>query len=86
MLVLGLGALLNRNLFDQLFLQFHFLAFTNDFWQLDPSRDYLIMLITGGFQYDVFLFCALVTAGGAVILGGLATGLLLSTKRKAEPI
>jgi hypothetical protein len=44
------------------------------------------MLITGGFQYDVFLFCALVTAGGAVILGGLATGLLLSTKRKAEPI
>ena len=86
MLVLGLGALLNRNLFDQLFLQFHFLAFTNDFWQLDPSRDYLIMLITGGFQYDVFLFCAVVTAGAAVILGGLATGLLLSTKRKAEPI
>jgi integral membrane protein (TIGR01906 family) len=86
MLVLGIGALINRNFFDQLYLQFHFFAFANDLWQLDPGRDYLIMLITGGFQYDVFLFCALVTASGAVILGGLAIGLLLSTKRRAEPI
>ena len=50
MLALGLGMLLN---FDQLFLQFHLLSFANDLWQLNPTRDYLIMLIPQGFQYDV---------------------------------
>ncbi len=77
MLALGLGALLN---FDQLFYQFHLLSFSNEFWQLDPTRDYLIMLFPGGFWYDAALFCALATAGLAVILGGVAGGYLMFTK------
>jgi len=68
MVALGLGALLN---FNQLFLQFHLLSFTNELWQLDPTRDYLIMLFPSGFWYDTTLFCALATAAGAVILGGV---------------
>ena len=68
MLLLGLSAMLN---FDQLFLQFHLLSFTNEFWQLDPSRDYLIMLFPGGFWYDATLFITSATGVGAVILGGL---------------
>ncbi len=68
MLALGLGMLLN---FDQLFLQFHLISFANEFWQLDPTRDYLIMLFPQGFWYDVALFCALAAAGGAVVLGGV---------------
>jgi len=78
MLALGLGTLLG---FDQLFLQFHLLSFANDLWQLDPTRDYLIMLFPQGFWYDATLFCALVTAAGAVILGGVAGGYLLSTRK-----
>jgi len=69
MLALGLGTLLG---FEQLFLQFHLISFANDFWLLDPSKDYLIMLFPQGFWYDATLFCALATVVGAVILGGVA--------------
>ncbi len=86
MLALGLGTLLG---FDQLFLQFHLLSFANDFWQLDPTRDYLIMLFPQGFWYDATLFCALGTVGMAVILGGVAGGYLLFTRSRTtskEPV
>ncbi|MFC2001611.1 TIGR01906 family membrane protein [Chloroflexota bacterium] len=73
-LMLGLGALLN---FDQLFLQFHLISFTNELWLLDPTRDYLIMLFPRGFWYDATLFCALGTVVGSVVLGGVSGGYLL---------
>lgn len=68
MLILGLGTLLN---FDWLFWQFHLISFANDLWLLNPTRDYLIMLFPRGLWYDVFLFWAVTTAVGAVILGGV---------------
>jgi integral membrane protein (TIGR01906 family) len=68
MLALGLSTLFN---FDRLFRQFHIISFANDLWMLDPTRDYLIMLFPRGFWYDASLFCALATAVGAVILGGV---------------
>jgi len=77
MLALGLGTLLN---FDQLFYQFHLFSFTNELWQLDPARDYLIMLFPGGFWYDAAIFCTLATAGPAIILGGVAGGWLWATR------
>lgn len=80
MLALGLGTLLN---FDQLFLQFHLISFTNELWQLDPTKDYLIMLFPQGFWYDTAIFCALVTAGLAIILGGVGGRYLLLIKSKA---
>ena len=80
MILLGLGMLLN---FDQLFRQFHLLSFTNEFWQLNPATDYLIMLFPGGFWYDAMIFCVLVTTAGAVILGGTGGGYLLFNKRRA---
>ena len=80
MLAIGLGILLN---FDQLFYQFHLLSFTNEFWQLDPTKDYLIMLFPGEFWYDAAIFCALATTGLAVILGGVAGGYLVFTRRRA---
>jgi integral membrane protein (TIGR01906 family) len=66
MLALGLGILFN---FDRLFWQIHLIAYTNELWLLDPTRDYLIMLFPQGFWYDTFLCCALATAAAAVILG-----------------
>ena len=79
MLAIGLGILLN---FDQLFWQFHLLSFSNEFWQLDPTKDYLIMLFPGGFWYDAAIFCALATVGLAVILGGVAGGYLVFSRRR----
>ena len=78
-LALGLGTLLG---FDQLFLQFHLLSFANDFWQLDPARDYLIMLFPQGFWFDATLFVALATVGMTIILGGAAGGHLVFRKRR----
>ena len=81
MLALGLGTLLG---FDQLFLQFHLISFTNEFWQLDPAKDYLIMLFPQGFWYEATLFCALATVVGAVVLGGVAGVYLKRTKRQTS--
>jgi len=83
MLAIGLGILLN---FDELFYQFHLLSFSNEFWQLDPTRDYLIMLFPGGFWYDATIFCALATASLAIILGGVAGGYLVFTRRRAKSL
>ncbi len=69
MLALGLAVLLD---FDRLFWQFHVISFSNDFWQLDPTQDYLIMLFPQGFWYQATIFCALATVAGAILLGGTA--------------
>jgi len=81
MLALGLGTLFG---FDQLFLQFHLISFTNELWQLDPARDYLIMLFPQGFWYDATLFCALATVSLAIILGGVAGGYLWTSRKRTE--
>jgi LPXTG-motif cell wall-anchored protein len=49
---------------------------------LDPTRDYLIMLFPQGFWFDVALFCAIATAVGAIILGGI--GWWLRRKKRAS--
>ena len=82
MLALGLGTLLG---FEQLFLQFHLISFTNPFWQLDPSKDYLIMLFPGGFWYDATLLCALATVAGALILSVVTGVYLKRTKGQTAP-
>jgi integral membrane protein (TIGR01906 family) len=71
MVLLGIGVLLD---FDRLFLQFHLLSFANEFWMLDPTKDYLIMLVPRGFWFDAVLFVVLMVLAGALILGGAAWG------------
>jgi integral membrane protein (TIGR01906 family) len=78
MLALGLGSLFG---FSSLFWQFHVISFSNEFWLLDPTKDYLKMLFPDGYFYDVVLFCVLGIAGVAIILGGVAGG-YLAMKRK----
>lgn len=82
MLLIGLGTLLN---FDQLFWQFHILSFDNELWRLDPATDYLIMLFPQGFWFDVTVFCTLVTAALAIILGGVS-GWYLTKSKPADSI
>ena len=79
MLALGVGALFN---FDQLFIQFHLLSFTNEFWMLDPMSDYLIMLFPAGFWYDTAILCAGITAGLAKVLGGVSGGWLVVNRKE----
>ncbi len=80
-LFLGLWALVD---FDGFFLQLHLISFANNFWLLDPTKDYLIMLFPEGFWYDVTMFCVLLMVGMAVVLSGAAGGYLLASRRKAR--
>jgi integral membrane protein (TIGR01906 family) len=77
--MLALGVVIALD-FDQFFLQFHLLSFANDFWMLDPATDYLIMMFPQEFWFDAALACAIVTAAGAIILGGVGWWL----KRKGK--
>lgn len=79
MLALGLGTLFG---FRQLFYQFHLLFFSNEFWS---AEGYMLRLFPEPFFYDATLFCALVTSGMAVILGGVSGGYLLATRKDSLP-
>jgi integral membrane protein (TIGR01906 family) len=74
MIALGIGSTVQG--FDQLFTQFHLFAFANDFWMLDPTRDYLIMLFPEGFWYDVVMLFAKISMGIVGTLCGVAGGYL----------
>jgi integral membrane protein (TIGR01906 family) len=78
MLALGLGILFG---FEELFWQFHVVSFSNQFWLLDPTKDYLKMLFPDGFFYDATILCAAMTAALAIILGGVGGWWLRSAKR-----
>jgi integral membrane protein (TIGR01906 family) len=60
--------------FDSLWTRFHQVAFRNDLWQLDPSRDYLIMLFPEPFWFEATIRLATTIAleTGVVIVLGLA--------------
>ena len=66
--------------FDQLFLLFHKVSFANDFWQLDPRRDYLVMMFPEGFWLDATFFVAYLTLGGAAVLAVMSGGYLVFQK------
>ena len=80
MVALGISALLD---FDRLFLQFHLLSFANEFWMLDPTKDYLIMLVPRGFWFDAVIFVVLVALAGAVSLSTVSWVYL--KKSRASP-
>jgi len=76
--LLALGIVLD---FDQLFLQFHLLSFTNDLWILNPTTDYLIRLFPQGFFNDAAIICVSITAGLSVVLI-ITTGIYLYTQKR----
>ena len=78
-LVVGMASLVG---FDRVFLAFHLVSFSNDFWMLDSSRDYLIMLFPQGFWLDAALLCAALTTGLAVATGVFSGVLLIARRRR----
>ena len=70
--VLGLWAVID---FDSLFLLFHLVSFSNELWQLSPG-DKLLLMFPQGFFNDAALFVAAAAIGEAIIIGGVAWGIL----------
>jgi integral membrane protein (TIGR01906 family) len=66
--------------FDSLFLQFHYLAFTNMFWS---AEGYMLRLFPGGFWFDAFFLIVAFMAFWAVLFGILAVVFLRRKKAAA---
>lgn len=62
--------------FGDLFVRFHLLAFSNDFWVLDPRTDRLIQMFPFGFWRDTML--SLVTRSLLMSVGVIGVGGLLA--------
>jgi integral membrane protein (TIGR01906 family) len=77
-LALGTVALLG---FDRAFEEFHFIAFDNDLWRLNPRTDRLIQMFPQGFWFDASMLVGLLTLAEAALLA-LASGLYLALTRR----
>ena len=75
LLVLVLGVSIN---FDWLFLEFHELSFSNNFWY---SNGYMTMLFPQGFWYDMAFFTILLTMIGAIVFGVAGYGIIKLSER-----
>ncbi len=75
-----LGSLFASN-FNKYFTIFHEIFFDNDLWIFDPAEDYMIRMLPEGFFYDFVIRIGIFFAGGLIVLGILAGGLIGLTKR-----
>lgn len=71
--ILGLWAVID---FDSLFLLFHLVSFSNELWQLSPG-DKMLLMFPQGFFNDAALFVVAAAIGEAIIIGGIAWGILV---------
>jgi integral membrane protein (TIGR01906 family) len=69
--------------FDTLFLKFHQLSFANDFWQLDPRTDFLVMLFPQDFWFDSTMWVAIRAVIGASAVTLLSSGYLAYSRWKS---
>jgi integral membrane protein (TIGR01906 family) len=66
--------------FEALWTRFHQVAFRNDLWQLDPSRDYLIMLFPEPFWFAATIRMATTVALQTVLVLLIGLALLFSSR------
>ena len=82
--LVGATAVLAYLGFDAAWRQFHFLAFTNDLWELDPDTDHLIQMFPQGFWYDITLLIGAFTILQALLIGGVSGVYLYLTRWDGE--
>jgi integral membrane protein (TIGR01906 family) len=81
MAVFGIASIFS---FQWLFIQFHHISFSNPYWMLDPSRDYLIMLFPPGFWRDIAIIGGGAIAAEALLLGAIAWAVPLVHQRRSR--
>jgi integral membrane protein (TIGR01906 family) len=77
--LVAIGSLIGG--FDRLFLLFHEISFTNDFWQLNPSRDALIAMFPQGFFFDA----TLLIVGAIIVQSALLVVVPIIVKKVYRP-
>lgn len=76
-----LGVLFASN-FNKYFTIFHEIFFDNDLWIFDPAEDYMIRMLPEGFFFDFVIRIGGFFLGGLLLLGLLAAGVKVWTKRR----
>jgi integral membrane protein (TIGR01906 family) len=71
--------------FDGLWTRFHQIAFRNDLWLLDPTRDYLIMLFPEPFWFAATVRMAVGVAVQTLLVALLGLGLVILGPRVFPP-
>ena len=66
--IIAVAGLLSAISFESVFLAFHLISFSNDLWQLDPSRHYLIAMFPQNFFFDATMAIAIATVFEALLL------------------
>jgi integral membrane protein (TIGR01906 family) len=66
--------------FDGLWTRFHQIAFRNDLWLLDPTKDYLIMLFPEPFWFTATIGIATSVALQTVLVAALGLALIASQR------
>ncbi len=74
--IIGLGGMVALAGFDVAWSQIHFLAFSNDFWRLNPSTDHLIQMYPEIFWRDITLVIGGATVLESLLIAGAAGGYL----------
>lgn len=75
---LGLGSLLD---FNDLFLKFHMIAFSNEFWSAEGN---MLLLFPGGFWYDIAIYCVAAICVLAILIIGMSWTCLLYQRGKEQ--
>jgi integral membrane protein (TIGR01906 family) len=68
--------------FDQLFILFHLVSFTNELWIIDPNEGSFLVLFPGGFFYDAALFGLGAVIIKSLVLGGISFGVVRLNTQK----
>ncbi|HSP55727.1 MAG TPA: TIGR01906 family membrane protein [Dehalococcoidia bacterium] len=82
--ILAMAALLSLSGFDAAWSQFHGIAFTNDFWELDPSTDHLIQMFPEAFWFDITMLIGVATMAEAVLISACSVGYLMLSRPRGE--
>jgi integral membrane protein (TIGR01906 family) len=85
-ILLGAG-LIAASGFDSAWTQFHQLAFSNDFWELDPRTDHLIQMFPEAFWQEITTLIVMATLLEAFLMVGASVAyLLLARPQEGELI
>ena len=79
--IVGIAAVVG---FERLFLAFHLISFSNDLWQLDPRRDYLIAMFPESFFFDATMLIAVSVVAQAALLAALPPMVMRAIRRRRE--
>ena len=83
--LLGAAGVVAASGFDSAWTEFHVVAFSNDLWQLDPTRDHLIQMFPQAFWMEITTLIVTATLLEAALIGGAATGYLLLSRPQHVP-